>query len=130
VKIKLDENLPASAAAPLRARGHDVDTVIDEGLVGAEDPVVLAAATGEARLLMTLDRGLGDLRSYPPGTHGGVVVIRVDDQSPRAVAQAVSQLCAAVDLDDLSGCTSVWRAGALRVRRAWSGPPDPRGAVR
>jgi predicted nuclease of predicted toxin-antitoxin system len=118
VKIKLDENLPASAAEPLRTRGHDVDTVIDEGLAGAEDTAVLTAATGVARLLMTLDRGLGDVRSYPPGTHCGVVVVRVDSQSPRAVVQAVSQLCATVDLDDLVGCTSVWRAGALRVRRA------------
>jgi hypothetical protein len=28
VKIKLDENLPASAAAILQSAGHDVDTVI------------------------------------------------------------------------------------------------------
>ncbi|HTE69448.1 MAG TPA: DUF5615 family PIN-like protein [Actinomycetes bacterium] len=34
MKLKLDENLPASAAESLRTLGHDVDTVADEGLAG------------------------------------------------------------------------------------------------
>ncbi len=37
VKLKLDENLPASSAAILQTAGHDVDTVIAEGLTGAPD---------------------------------------------------------------------------------------------
>jgi hypothetical protein len=32
MRIKLDENLPTSAAESLRALGHDVDTVPEEGL--------------------------------------------------------------------------------------------------
>ncbi|MFW6034359.1 MAG: DUF5615 family PIN-like protein [bacterium] len=72
-----------SARDLLRTLNHDVDTVADEGLAGAVDAAVLAAAADEARLLLTLDRGLGDVRAYPPGTHAGVLVIRVDHQSPR-----------------------------------------------
>lgn len=56
MKVKLDENLPRSAADPLLASGHDVDTVLDEGLVEKPDPEVLAAATLDGRLLLTLDR--------------------------------------------------------------------------
>jgi predicted nuclease of predicted toxin-antitoxin system len=48
VKFKLDENLPASAAAILADAGHDVDTVPAEGLTGARDPDVVSAATGLA----------------------------------------------------------------------------------
>ena len=66
MKIKLDENLPLSAAATLQAAGHDVDTVIAEGLTGATDPDVAAAATAASRILISLDRGLGDIRAYPP----------------------------------------------------------------
>ena len=32
MKIKLDENLPVRSAQRLRDLGHDVDTVLDEGL--------------------------------------------------------------------------------------------------
>jgi predicted nuclease of predicted toxin-antitoxin system len=55
VKFKLDENLPASAAATLGSAGHDVDTVAGEGLTGAGDPDVVSAATGAGRILVSLD---------------------------------------------------------------------------
>jgi hypothetical protein len=74
VKFKLDENLPLSSARSLAKSGHDVDTVAAEGLTGAADPDVVAAATEEERVLITLDRGMGDIRAYPPGSHAGIVV--------------------------------------------------------
>jgi predicted nuclease of predicted toxin-antitoxin system len=37
MKIKLDENLPAQLADNLRALGHDVQTVPEEGLAGHMD---------------------------------------------------------------------------------------------
>jgi predicted nuclease of predicted toxin-antitoxin system len=55
VRIKLDENLPISAGEPLQSAGHDVDSVVDEGLAGATDTNVLAEATGRDRLVITLD---------------------------------------------------------------------------
>lgn len=117
MRIKLDENLPGSAVRLLERAGHNVDTVIDEGLAGAEDPDVVAAAADDARLLLTLDRGLGDVRSYPPGAHAGIVVLRLDHQSPRAIRQAVERIAAEVDLDELRSCITVWRDGEIRVRR-------------
>jgi predicted nuclease of predicted toxin-antitoxin system len=44
VKFKLDENLPVSSARSLTKSGHDVDTVAAEGLTGAADHDVVAAA--------------------------------------------------------------------------------------
>ena len=117
MRLKLDENLPDSVIALLGSVGHDVDTARAEGLRGAKDPVVLAGATADGRLLLTLDRGLGDIRAYPPGTHAGVLVIRLDHQSPRTIRHAVEGIGASLDLDNLQGCIAVWRDGDLRVRR-------------
>jgi hypothetical protein len=44
VKLKLDENIPKSAASRLTALGYDVDTVLDEQLGGRSDEDVGAAA--------------------------------------------------------------------------------------
>ncbi len=82
MKVKLDENMPRSASQVLIAAGHDVDTVVDENLAGATDPRVVAAAAAVGRLLITLDRGLGDIRTYPPGSHAG---------DPRAGDQRISR---------------------------------------
>lgn len=56
LRVKVDENLPDSALAPLSEAGIDVDTVTDEGLAGADDPAVLDAASLEKRLVLTMDR--------------------------------------------------------------------------
>jgi predicted nuclease of predicted toxin-antitoxin system len=40
VKIKLDENLPATLVGILARLGHEADTVVDEGLKGEPDAVV------------------------------------------------------------------------------------------
>ncbi len=69
MKFKLDENLPVSSAAILTNVGHDVDTVTDEGLVGAPDRDVVAAATAAGRIL----KAVSDLATLtdPDGLAGG-----------------------------------------------------------
>jgi hypothetical protein len=65
-----------------------------------------------------MDRGFGDIRRYPPGTHAGILVLRIDDQAAPAVARTVEELLGVVDLEELSGCVAVFRDGDLRVRRS------------
>ena len=116
MKFKLDENLPASSARPLLKSGHDVDTVTDEGLTGAVDPDVVAAATAGGRVLVTLDRGMGDIRAYPPGSHAGIVVLRLADQSAPTVIDAIADLANSTDLEALAGAVAVLQRGLLRIR--------------
>jgi predicted nuclease of predicted toxin-antitoxin system len=117
VRLKLDENLPDDALQAAVALGHDVDTVVDEGLGGATDPEVLAAASREDRFVVTLDRGFGDVRRYPPGSHAGIAVLRVDSQDPRTVANALTTFLGNDALGDLGGCIVVVRGHLVRIRR-------------
>jgi predicted nuclease of predicted toxin-antitoxin system len=117
VRIKLDENLPASLAASLVERGHDVETVAHEGLIGATDARLLAEATSEGRMIFTLDRGFGDVRAYPPGSHPGIIVLRPGEQSAPAALHLVLLLVEEHDLADLAGTVAIAQPGRLRVRR-------------
>jgi predicted nuclease of predicted toxin-antitoxin system len=116
VRFKLDENLPVSSSTLLTAAGHDVDTVGQEGLSGAPDPEVVAAATAAGRVLISLDVGLADIRAHPPGSHAGIVVLRLTDQSAAAVSKAVSDLATFTDPDSLAGAVAVLQRGLLRIR--------------
>ena len=116
MKFKLDENLPVSSAAILASAGHDVDTVGEEGLSGAPDPEVVAAATAAGRVLISLDVGLAGIRAYSPGSHAGIVVLRLTDQSAAAVGKALSDLAAAAAVDSLAGAVAVLQRGLLRIR--------------
>ncbi|WP_322753077.1 DUF5615 family PIN-like protein [Frankia sp. Cas3] len=117
MKVKLDEGLPVSLAERLGKHGVDADTVFAEHLSGSSDPEVLAAAVAESRIVFTLDRGFGNIRAYPPGSHCGIVVFRLDDQSARAVMAAVDDLVTHHDLADLVGAVTVAQRGLLRIRR-------------
>lgn len=118
MRLKLDENLPTDLATELAGRGHDADTVVDEDLAGQPDPVIVAAATDAQRILLTLDRGIGDLRRYPPGSHAGVVVLRPASQDPASVLDLVDRLLDTHDLRDLAGCVVIVEPRRVRIRRA------------
>lgn len=66
MKIKLDENLPAQLADNLRALGHDVQTVPEEGLAGHLDADVWSAAQNEQRFLLTQDLDFSNVTSLCP----------------------------------------------------------------
>ena len=117
MKVKLDENIPRSARQDLTAAGHHVDSVVDENLAGATDPQVVAAAAATGRLFITLDRGLGDIRAYPPGSHAGILVLQPSDQSPPTVAAVLAEVVAGHDLTTLAGTVAVAQRGLLRIRR-------------
>src|SRR5699024_1410659 len=117
-------NLPHDLARYLRDHGHDVHTVVEEQLAGHPDPVVVTAASDEGRMLLTLDRGIGDVRRYPPGSHAGIAVLRPETQDPATVVALVRRFLAAGPPDDLYGSVIVVGPQHIRIRRARS--PDTR----
>lgn len=119
MRLKLDENVTVEAPSALAAYGHDVDTVAEEGLAGAKDPNVLAAALAATRALVTFDLGFGDVRIHPPGSHAGVFLLRLDDQRPDNVVSVLRRLAESHDLDDLASCLVVVTEGLIRV--TWPG---------
>ena len=71
MRFKLDENLPVELLETLRAAGHEADGLRDEGLIGAPDDVVLDLVRRERRVLLTLDKGIANVRAHPPEAHAG-----------------------------------------------------------
>jgi len=50
-------------------------TIHDQQLVGEPDPRIAAVCLAEQRALVTLDLDFSDIRTYPPGEFGGIVVL-------------------------------------------------------
>jgi predicted nuclease of predicted toxin-antitoxin system len=117
VKFKLDENMPRDAATRLSDEGYDVETVIGEGLGGERDPPVLKAAADEGRILLTFDLDFADIRQYPPGTHAGIVVFRLQDQRWATLEGPLRRLLAKGGLVDLSNGLAIVDGARVRYRR-------------
>lgn len=117
MRFKLDENVDVRAAEILTASGHDVTTVAGQELGGTKDPGIAQVAARVDRILVTLDRGFGDIRRYPPGSHPGIVLLRLRRQALPHVEIALRLLLRYEDLPSLAQCTVTVTASTVRVRR-------------
>lgn len=118
VRIKLDENMPAEAVGILRSAGHDVHTVLDERLQGQPDTVVAQHMAVEGRALITLDRGFGDMRKYPPSHYAGILVLRPVSQDKPTVLSMVETLLPILDIGNPTGHLWIVEPDRVRVRPA------------
>jgi predicted nuclease of predicted toxin-antitoxin system len=116
MKFKIDENLPGELVADLRAAGHDADTVSDEGLAGASDTAIMARFQAETRAFLTMDKGIADVRAYPPHLYAGIVLFRPRTTGRSATLAFVRQHLPALLQADLSGHLFVVTETGIRVR--------------
>jgi predicted nuclease of predicted toxin-antitoxin system len=117
VRIKLDENLPAALAGILTAAGHDVDTAPQEGLTGRPDVDIWRAAQAAKRFLVTQDLDFSDVRRYQPGTHHGLLLVRLAEPSRRRLIERVRDLFATENTETWPGCFIVATDRKIRIRR-------------
>lgn len=118
VKVKLDEDLPVTLTDLLNAAGYEASRVFIQGMGGWKDERLWAAIQAEGRFFITADKGFGDIRRYPPGTHAGVLVLRPDEDGIRPLLALATRVIAHYRLDDLMGTITVVTLRGVRIRRA------------
>ena len=115
MRLKLDENLGLRWADQLRRAGHDAATVHGQGLSGASDPDVLAAASSEGRALVTLDLDFANPIRFVPADAAGIVVLRVRELPGASDLDAATErLIEAPKVADVTG--RLWIVERSRVR--------------
>jgi len=113
MRFEIDENLPVEAADIFGGRGFDAMTVGDEHLVGEKDPAIGRVCKSESRVLVTLDTDFADIRTYPPRSHAGIIVLRLGKQDkPRVLAVVAERLA----LEPIEGRLWIVEDGRVRVR--------------
>ena len=114
MRLLANENFPADAVDALRACGHDVGWIRAES-PGVADPVVLARAVAEGRILVTFDKDFGDLAFHsglPAGC--GIILFRfragTSAELARQIVAAISQR------QEWAGHFAVVEPGRVRLR--------------
>lgn len=119
--LKLDENLPDVAGNLLQTAGHDVARAREEGLTGAADDAILAAATSEGRVLVTMDHDFANVRRYDPANTAGIIILRLRHQTLPMVRRAAVRLADLLSREPTSG--RLWILDEHRLR-IWPGTVD------
>lgn len=120
MRIKLDENMPDRLVAVLSELGHDVDTVLSEQLAGQDDDVVWRAAQADRRFLVTQDLDFSNVRQFVPGTHFGLLLVRLPQPGRNALFERVSALFREEDVENWGRCLVTATPTKVRIRR-----PEP-----
>ncbi|MEQ1740987.1 MAG: DUF5615 family PIN-like protein [Candidatus Nitrotoga sp.] len=115
MKIKLDENLPARLVPILQQHGHDVDTVPEENLSGRPDAEIWQAVSAESRFLITQDLDFSDTRQFAPGTHAGLLLIRLREPGVHALMETINAVAA--EIAGWGGCFVVLTENKIRIKR-------------
>ena len=118
MKFKLDENFGPTVKGVFDRRGLDCHTVHEEGLSGATDPEVLAAAVAEERILVTLDRDFSNVLIYPPEATAGVAVVHIGKRASRQLlASVLDAFLEACEKNLIKGKLWIVEPGRIREHR-------------
>lgn len=117
MKVKLDENLPEALLAELTALGHDTDNVRQEGFAGRDDPHVWTAAQDAGRFFITQDLDFSDVRKFQPGTHHGLLLVRLPEAGRRRLTQRVAEVFRVEQVESWTRCFAALSGHKLRVIR-------------
>jgi len=118
MRLFLDECVSDPTGAVLREANHDVTTVRELGRSSAPNGEILSLARQRRAVLVTTDQGLGDLRKYPLGTHGGIIVLKIGGvQDVEAVHRHLLNARKTTHTSDLAGSLLIVDRTKSRLRR-------------
>jgi predicted nuclease of predicted toxin-antitoxin system len=114
MRFKLDENLDRRLIPLFAADGHDVATVVDEGMSGSADEDVFETSVKESRTLVTLDLDFSNPLRFPTRDSAGVVVIRVHRPLLEHVAAAITSALPRLKSGNVHGRLWIVELGRIR----------------
>lgn len=117
MKFLLDAGVPRSIQDFLVREGFDTLRLAQTKLFAATDKEVFSFAQKEVRVLITRDKGFGDIRLYPPGSHHGIILIRDPNLSARKITKIFEEAWTAIPREELQGSIIVITQRGVRIRR-------------
>ncbi len=118
MKILIDENLPYSTKFVLNELEHDVIDVKDTNLRGEEDKRIFAFAQSEERIFITRDMDFANILKYPPGTHGGIIILRLPmERCVEEINEVIREFFQEITEEKIKGAIIIIEEGKYRIRR-------------
>ena len=106
-----------TTVAALRAQGHEVKHLRDEGLQKLPDADILDKARNEDRTVIAFDLDFGDLLAAGGQSGPSVVILRLGDQTPASVNPRLLAALARCEAELAAGAVVIVEESRYRMRR-------------
>ncbi|MCE5339654.1 MAG: DUF5615 family PIN-like protein [Planctomycetaceae bacterium] len=116
MQFKIDENLPAELSELIKQSGYDSKTVFEQQLAGANDSRLGDVCQKENRILVTLDTGFADIRSYPPKNYPGIIVLRLSRSDKQYILKIFADVMRLFTAQQIEKRLWIIEEGKLRIR--------------
>jgi len=116
MRLFCDQNIMRETVGFLRQLGHDVVSTREVDLQDAVDSEILAFAVREERILLTHNSDFGDLRLFPPGTHSGIIRLRIKDQTADSLHPVLERSLDRLKDKQLDGKLVTVKPDSIRIR--------------
>jgi predicted nuclease of predicted toxin-antitoxin system len=121
LRFLIDEDCPLSLENLLNLKGYDTIHVKTSGLSGTKDPQLFIFAQQEQRIIISRDLGWANIKTYPPNSHCGLIVLRFPfEANAIEIRQVVEQFIDRVDTSEIVGATVIVDKNKFRVRKVVS----------
>ena len=90
--------------------------MLEQSLGGSPDPDVASVCQQEQRILITLDTGFADIRTYPPTQFPELVVLRLRRQDTTYVLQILARLIRVFSSGQLEHHLWIVEENQIRIR--------------
>ena len=113
----IDEDMPRSTGKILAQHGYEVKDIRDFGLRGSSDEVIFKFAQREKAIILTGDKGFGNIKHIPVGTHYGIVLTRFpNDMPPNEINRHLIEKLGKLTEEDFSGNLIIIDSEKIRIR--------------
>jgi predicted nuclease of predicted toxin-antitoxin system len=119
LSVLLDQNIPREVVAWLRKK-RPTWTVIHTSALGMEvtaDDEIFHWAQKHRSIVITYDEDFADARSFPLGSHYGIIRLRVWPTTVEETVSALNRLLEQVPARELPGSLIIIDAGKIRLRK-------------
>lgn len=119
--VFLDQNIPRPIAAWLRSLRPEwqVYHAAEMSLQDSSDQEIFAWAQARQAVIVTYDEDFADQRTFPVGTHSGIVRLRVRPTTIEETQAALHRLVTIVSTIELTGALVIVDRTRIRVRPRW-----------
>ena len=101
----------------LHSEGYTITTLEDLNQTTISDPDLLKLAMSRDEVLITEDKGFGNIMNYPPRSHQGIILLRVRLRNRDALHKTLSHFLLNTDRETLRHTLVTVTESTIRIRR-------------